>query len=182
MLLNPHETVFLDSSSTAYFVARRIVELGIGVTVITNSLPMMEAIAARSRRTCSLIGDRRHAAAADPLVRRPVRGAHGARPLRRPDVPVGQGRHARRRADRRRRARGRGQALDDRSVRGGRPARSTSPSSAPAGRTRSPASPRSRPCWPPAPCARRSSRCAPPASRYGLSRASGSDRFSYRKR
>src|SRR3954453_20472361 len=45
-ILNPHETVFIDSSSTAYFVARRIVELGIPVTVITNSLPSMEAIAA----------------------------------------------------------------------------------------------------------------------------------------
>src|SRR5215470_13285473 len=44
-MLAPRETVFLDSSSTAYFVARRIVDLGIGVTVITNSLPTMDAIA-----------------------------------------------------------------------------------------------------------------------------------------
>jgi DeoR/GlpR family transcriptional regulator of sugar metabolism len=43
--LTPRETVFLDSSSTAYFVARRIVDVGIGVTVITNSLPTMEVIA-----------------------------------------------------------------------------------------------------------------------------------------
>jgi DeoR/GlpR family transcriptional regulator of sugar metabolism len=55
-MLNPHETVFLDSSSTAYFVARRIVELGVGVTVITNSLPAMEAIAAGETHNVRLIG------------------------------------------------------------------------------------------------------------------------------
>jgi DeoR/GlpR family transcriptional regulator of sugar metabolism len=55
-MLNPHETVFLDSSSTAYFVARRIVELGVGVTVITNSLPAMEAIAAGESPNVRLIG------------------------------------------------------------------------------------------------------------------------------
>ena len=43
--------MFLDSSSTAYYVARRIVELGIGVTVITNSLPVMDAVAARETPT-----------------------------------------------------------------------------------------------------------------------------------
>jgi DeoR/GlpR family transcriptional regulator of sugar metabolism len=55
-MLVPRETVFLDSSSTAYFVARRIVELGIGVTVITNSLPVMDAIAAYETPTINLIG------------------------------------------------------------------------------------------------------------------------------
>ena len=55
-LLSPRETVFLDSSSTAYFVARRIVELGIGVTVITNSLPVMEAVATRETPNVNLIG------------------------------------------------------------------------------------------------------------------------------
>ena len=30
-MLSPRETIFLDSSSTAYFVARKIVELGLGV-------------------------------------------------------------------------------------------------------------------------------------------------------
>src|SRR5512132_2890718 len=54
-LLNPRETVFLDSSSTAYFVARRIVEVGIGVTVITNSLPTMEFIAGGEVTHLSLI-------------------------------------------------------------------------------------------------------------------------------
>jgi DeoR/GlpR family transcriptional regulator of sugar metabolism len=55
-MLNPRETVFLDSSSTAYFVARRIVELGLGVTVITNSLPVMEAIAGSEAANVRLIG------------------------------------------------------------------------------------------------------------------------------
>jgi DeoR/GlpR family transcriptional regulator of sugar metabolism len=55
-MLSPRETVFLDSSSTAYFVARRIVELGLGVTVITNSLPVMEAISARETPNVKLVG------------------------------------------------------------------------------------------------------------------------------
>jgi len=55
-MLSPRETVFLDSSTTAYFVARRIVELGIGVTVITNSLAVMDAIAAGETPNVALIG------------------------------------------------------------------------------------------------------------------------------
>jgi DeoR/GlpR family transcriptional regulator of sugar metabolism len=55
-MLSPRETVFLDSSSTAYFLARRIVELGLGVTVITNSLPVMEAISARETPNVKLVG------------------------------------------------------------------------------------------------------------------------------
>ncbi len=55
-MLSPRETIFLDSSSTAYFVARKIVDLGLGVTVITNSLPIMEAIAGRETPNLNLIG------------------------------------------------------------------------------------------------------------------------------
>src|SRR3954462_3543580 len=55
-ILNPHETVFIDSSSTAYFVARRIVELGIPVTVITNGLQAMDAVAAAETPNVKLIG------------------------------------------------------------------------------------------------------------------------------
>jgi DeoR/GlpR family transcriptional regulator of sugar metabolism len=40
----PREAVFLDSSTTAYFVARRMVEIGMPATVLTNSLPVMELI------------------------------------------------------------------------------------------------------------------------------------------
>jgi len=42
--LVPRETVFLDSSTTSYFVARRIIETGIATTVLTNSLPVMELV------------------------------------------------------------------------------------------------------------------------------------------
>lgn len=40
------ETVFLDSSSTAYFVARRIADGGLALKVITNSGPVMQVLAA----------------------------------------------------------------------------------------------------------------------------------------
>jgi len=40
----PREAVFLDSSTTAYFVARRMVETGMPATVLTNSLPVMELV------------------------------------------------------------------------------------------------------------------------------------------
>jgi DeoR/GlpR family transcriptional regulator of sugar metabolism len=55
-LLAPRQTVFLDSSSTAYFVARRILAEGIAVCVITNSLPIMELIASSGSRNVDLIG------------------------------------------------------------------------------------------------------------------------------
>ena len=55
-MISPRETLFLDSSSTAYFVARKIVDLGLGVTVITNSLPVMDAIASRETPNVNLIG------------------------------------------------------------------------------------------------------------------------------
>jgi DeoR/GlpR family transcriptional regulator of sugar metabolism len=55
-LLSPRQTVFLDSSSTTYFVARRIVELGVNVSVITNSVPVMDVLAGADRPHGSLIG------------------------------------------------------------------------------------------------------------------------------
>jgi DeoR/GlpR family transcriptional regulator of sugar metabolism len=42
--LTPRETVFLDSSTTAHFVARQMVDTGIQATVLTNSLPIMELV------------------------------------------------------------------------------------------------------------------------------------------
>jgi DeoR/GlpR family transcriptional regulator of sugar metabolism len=44
-LLAGGETVFLDSSSTAYFVARRIAEGQLHLRVITNSGPVMQVLA-----------------------------------------------------------------------------------------------------------------------------------------
>jgi len=55
-LLNPHETVFLDSSTTSYFVAREIVAVGIAATVLTNSLPIMTLLASDAGPNVELIG------------------------------------------------------------------------------------------------------------------------------
>lgn len=42
--LSPGETVFVDSSTTSYFVVRRIIDLGIATTILTNSFPVMELV------------------------------------------------------------------------------------------------------------------------------------------
>src|SRR3954467_10989591 len=66
-LLRPGETVFLDASSTTYFVARLIAERGLAVRVITNSLPVLQQLADTDaevvalggtfrRLTCSYVG------------------------------------------------------------------------------------------------------------------------------
>lgn len=55
-LLSPHETVFLDSSTTSHFVARQIIEAGIAATVLTNSLPIMTLLATEAGPNVELIG------------------------------------------------------------------------------------------------------------------------------
>lgn len=55
-MIAPQESVFLDSSSTAYFVAQRILDQGLEVTVITNSLPVMDLIGTSSSPNVELIG------------------------------------------------------------------------------------------------------------------------------
>jgi DeoR/GlpR family transcriptional regulator of sugar metabolism len=52
----PRETVFLDSSTTSYFVARQIVATGIATTVLTNSLPVMELVFDEGGPNVELIG------------------------------------------------------------------------------------------------------------------------------
>src|SRR4051812_42972546 len=42
--LTPRENIFLDSSTTTYYVARRLVETGLAATVLTNSLPVLELL------------------------------------------------------------------------------------------------------------------------------------------
>jgi DeoR/GlpR family transcriptional regulator of sugar metabolism len=54
--ISPGETIFLDSSTTSYFLARRIVSSGIELTVITNSLPVMELVATEATSGIYLIG------------------------------------------------------------------------------------------------------------------------------
>jgi DeoR/GlpR family transcriptional regulator of sugar metabolism len=67
-LLAPGETLFLDASSTTYFLARLIAERGLAVRVITNSLPVLDELANAAevevvatggtfrRLTCSYVG------------------------------------------------------------------------------------------------------------------------------
>src|SRR6059036_1339925 len=43
-LIEPGEAVFLDSSTTAYFVARRIVAENVRCTVLTNAVPVMQLV------------------------------------------------------------------------------------------------------------------------------------------
>ncbi len=54
--LAPRQSVFLDSSSTAYFVAQRILEEGLQLTIITNSLPVMELVGTSASTNVELIG------------------------------------------------------------------------------------------------------------------------------
>jgi DeoR/GlpR family transcriptional regulator of sugar metabolism len=50
------ETLFLDSSTTAYHVARALLDRGVAATVITNSLPVMELVATQPAATIDLVG------------------------------------------------------------------------------------------------------------------------------
>lgn len=54
-LVHPRDSVFIDSSSTTYFLARRIVELGLEVTIVTNSLPVMQLVATQSTGNIELV-------------------------------------------------------------------------------------------------------------------------------
>lgn len=54
--ISPHETIFIDSSSSAYFIVRELIEAGTPVTVLTNSLPVMSAIGAGNAPHVELIG------------------------------------------------------------------------------------------------------------------------------
>jgi DeoR/GlpR family transcriptional regulator of sugar metabolism len=69
-LLEPGETVFLDASSTTYYVARLIAQRGLAIRVITNSLPVLQELSGSEqldtevvalggtfrRLTCSYVG------------------------------------------------------------------------------------------------------------------------------
>ncbi len=55
-MLKPDETIFIDSSSTAYYVVREILEIGIPVTLLTNSLPVMTMVGSSSSQQIDLIG------------------------------------------------------------------------------------------------------------------------------
>ena len=55
-LVSAQETVFLDSSTTSYFVAQRLTETGLSATVLTNSLPIMQLVQERGAPNVDLIG------------------------------------------------------------------------------------------------------------------------------
>ncbi len=55
-LLAPGETVFVDSSTTSYFVVRRILERGAATTILTNSFPVMELVFSEGGPNVELIG------------------------------------------------------------------------------------------------------------------------------
>ena len=54
--VTPRETIFLDSSTTSYYVARRMVETGLTATVLTNTLPVMELVFNEGGPELDLIG------------------------------------------------------------------------------------------------------------------------------
>jgi DeoR/GlpR family transcriptional regulator of sugar metabolism len=54
--ISEDETVLLDSSTTSYFLARRIADSGIRLTLITNSLPVMDLVATSPNPGIELIG------------------------------------------------------------------------------------------------------------------------------
>jgi DeoR/GlpR family transcriptional regulator of sugar metabolism len=53
--VGPGEAIFLDSSSTTFFLARRILDAGVAVTLLTNSLPIMDLVAGQARGNVELI-------------------------------------------------------------------------------------------------------------------------------
>jgi DeoR/GlpR family transcriptional regulator of sugar metabolism len=54
--VKPNETVFIDSSSSAYYVVREVLEQGVPVTLLTNSLPVMTMVGSSDAPQVDLIG------------------------------------------------------------------------------------------------------------------------------
>jgi DeoR/GlpR family transcriptional regulator of sugar metabolism len=55
-LAEPGETIFIDSSTTAYHAAKRILEEGLRVTLMTNSVPVMELFTISRAPNVELVG------------------------------------------------------------------------------------------------------------------------------
>jgi DeoR/GlpR family transcriptional regulator of sugar metabolism len=55
-LIEPGEAVFLDSSTTSYFAARRIVAENVRCMIITNAVPVMQLVAEAPATQVDLIG------------------------------------------------------------------------------------------------------------------------------
>lgn len=54
-LVDSEEAVFLDSSTTAYYAARQILDEGLRATVLTNSLPVMELFTSNEALNVELV-------------------------------------------------------------------------------------------------------------------------------
>jgi DeoR family transcriptional regulator of aga operon len=54
--LEPNETVFIDSSSSAYYVVREVLDAGLHMTLLTNSVPVMALVASAAAPQVDLIG------------------------------------------------------------------------------------------------------------------------------
>jgi DeoR/GlpR family transcriptional regulator of sugar metabolism len=52
----PSETIFIDSSTTSYFVVERLLEIGVNATLLTNSLPVMGLVASAESSNLKLVG------------------------------------------------------------------------------------------------------------------------------
>jgi DeoR family transcriptional regulator of aga operon len=52
----PRETVFVDSSSSSYYVVRALLDIGTPFTLLTNSLPVMTMVGAGDHAQVELIG------------------------------------------------------------------------------------------------------------------------------
>ena len=55
-LLEPGASIFLDSSTTSYYVARRILREGPQVTLLTNSVPVMELFMKNEAPKAEIVG------------------------------------------------------------------------------------------------------------------------------
>ncbi len=55
-LLGAHETLFLDASTTSFYVAERIVEIGLPATILSNNIPLMDLVLRRGGPDLELIG------------------------------------------------------------------------------------------------------------------------------
>lgn len=54
--LTTHETVFVDSSSSAYYVVTEMIEAGLAATILTNSVPVMNIVGKSGTSSLALIG------------------------------------------------------------------------------------------------------------------------------
>ncbi len=55
-LVEAGETVFIDSSTTSYFVAKRIFDEGMRITLLTNCMPVMELFSNEKAPNTNLVG------------------------------------------------------------------------------------------------------------------------------